>query len=264
MGWWNISFLHDSPNNFFDKGLTFLKVIRITIIYIFSKFIIILYYFVLYYYIIFYYLFFYFYYLLLYLLFYYLLLYYFFTTTYYYIISLRQHIKLFTRELFSILSIERFYFETFLRFNAFKREYKRPLFCIFPCEILHDNRIKWKKRKRISSSTSKLAVRRRLDEVTRAKLSRASCVTRVARNLSVSLAFSLLSPVIVAAGQSLDFSRQFSRASRFLVFSRARLFGSVCVHGFAFHAKIRTGSLTTSSPSSSLLSSLFHLSIQCQ
>lgn len=125
-------------------------------------------------------------------------------------------------------------------------------FAVFPSEILCDNRIKRKKRKRVSFSTSKLAVRRWLDEVTRAKLSRASCVTRVARSLSFS---SLL--VIVAAGQSLDFSQQFSRASRFLVFSRAHLFGSVYVHGFAFHAKIRTGSLMSSSSSSLLPSSLW-------
>lgn len=95
-------------------------------------------------------------------------------------------------------------------------ERKRPLFCIFPSEILHNNHIKWKKRKRVSFPTSKLVVRRQLDEVTRVKLSRASCVTRVARSLSVSLLSSPLANLSISRGSFLvhrDFS--FSRECTF-------------------------------------------------
>jgi len=66
-----------------------------------------------------------------------------------------------------------------------------------------------KKRKRVSSSMNKLAARR-LDEVTRAKLSRASCVTQIAKIFSFSFFSWLLVDLSIDSGFLVHYDFLFS------------------------------------------------------
>lgn len=157
-----------------------------------------------------------------------------------------------------MLSIKRcvFYFWCLIIFDKqnFRANAQRfLLYYIFPYEIPRDNRVNRKKRKRVFlSSTSKLAARR-LDEVTRAKLSWAPCVTRVAEKSFLSSLFLSFSSTLA----DLSIANGFLNVHRDFSFSRKRAFSgsSACRHDFVPFTR-KSGPVRPGSPPSSLPSLL--------